>query len=104
MFFSATTEDATIGAGQATLSLRVYVEGEQEKNYDFSFSTSYCRTESFSETSARAFAPCCLRKPLFIQKVADNKDLVFNVKLNEAKSVDTYVFLTLYGVQGKGCC
>lgn len=105
MVVAAAVTDATVGVNGASMQLWSFEDIPTASQFtDFEFDVAYCNTKTYIGVSAKVFRACCPRKPIFLQGVADNKDLVFTARLAEARESDVEVALTLYGVQGAGCC
>jgi hypothetical protein len=64
-------------------------------------SMTYCNTKYLINSSARAWAVCCDRKPIFLVGVRENKKLEFTVN---GGTPDGSARITLHGFQGNGCC
>lgn len=62
---------------------------------------SYCNTKLLVNAAAATFGKCCASKPYFVQGVADNKRLQFQLTGADPNGTAT---VTLVGAQGNGCC
>jgi hypothetical protein len=67
-------------------------------------SVSYCNTTYMSNSSTRAWAYCCQRKPVFLVGHRENKTLRITVALQAANAAEVFAEVTLSGFQGNGCC
>lgn len=62
---------------------------------------AYCNTKYLVKSSARTWAVCCARKPVFLVGVREDKKLEFTVTGGTA---DAAFSITVHGFQGNGCC
>jgi len=69
-----------------------------------SISAEYCNTKYLRGSSYRNWLPCCLRKPVFLVGVREDKSLTMRVDFENPAEADAEVRISLTGFQGNGCC